>query len=619
MLKLNSVFSNGMIFQRDTQNNVYGIADAGEKTELRLIQGGKEIFRGEGEAGADGHFRISIPPCPGSTEPYEIKVSCGNESTEIHDVYSGELFNISGQSNMELPVSRTRYPFSEPAVLKENPLIREFRVPIVSCFTPGEVSYDFPEGGAWKNAVGDNIADMSAAGYYFATDIFERLGIPVGLVNTSAGGAAVEGFMPYDMIREYGIDDEFLDEATKPGYIERRTEFDTTALQNWFDSLGTEDFGLVGSDDMKECVVPCTTDDIGELNGFSGRLFFFREFTVPESFPLDGAELIMGTVTDSDTMYINGVKVGETTYKYPPRYYPVGSGILRKGKNTIAVRVEITNGIGGFNKDKKYCLKNGCREIALSGKWKYAVAKRAERLEPGVFFQSKPLALYSTMFAPAVMLKYKALLWYQGESNVWAADHYKQMFTDFIKFYRRSIGYDIPVIFTQLCSFKGMAGENEISDGWARLRNAQLGCLETEKTAMAVIFDIGEYNDLHPKNKYGVGKRLAYYAGGVVYGDEVVFVRCRNAEQKDDTIVLTFDGEVFLKNADESQFEAVFEDGTTEKLIPAANETCGDTVLLKCGHSGKIKAVRYAWDNAPEILNLYDLMLVPISTFEITL
>ncbi len=615
MLALKKLFTDGWVFQHDVKNLLAGFAVPGKTVSVSLTQNGEEVFKGMKAADRNGSWSIPIPPFKGSLDPFTLHVSCKNEEITVNDIYSGELFHISGQSNMELPMRRTKDPFGDNAPFKDYPYIREYRTEISCCFDPSARSEEFA-GGIWKKAVGEDILDMSAVGYYFAVEIYERLHIPVGLMNTSAGGASIESFMPYDMLKKYEIHDEFLKEAAVGGYLESKSAEDLKREEKWTEALGTEDFGLEPTPEMKDCVVPCSTDDIEELRGFSGRVYFFRVFMLPDSFPSDNAELILGTVTDSGAVYLNGAKIGETENMYPPRYYPIEKGLLRNGINTIAVRVDIKYGKGGFAKGKRYCIRSGNRIIELSGNWKYAIAAKASALEPSVFFQSMPMALFSDMFSPAMRIRYKALVWYQGETNCGRADLYKRMFSDLVSYYRSESGYDIPVIYTQLCGYDGMLGKDDPSDSWAKFRQAQLDCLDVRRTAMAVTVDLGEYNDLHPKNKKEVGRRLAYCAGGLLYGDETIFVKCKSAIRDDENIILSFNGNVYLKNIEYSEFEAVFEDGIYRCSL-GEKELCGNSVTLKCAHAGNPKFVRYAWKNSPKILNLFDLRLVPVSPFEV--
>ncbi len=620
MLELKKIFSDGAVFQQNTENEISGSADAGKEIRLSLFKNESEIFSVCVLSDNDGRWNAVLPPANGGKKPYKLHIECGGDMVEVNDIYFGELFHISGQSNMELPLRRTLDPLKEAPVLEDYHYIREFRAAICCCFSK-EAAYDDFAGGSWRSAEGERKLDISAAGYYFAAEIFKRLDVPIGLVNTSAGGAAVESFMPYAMVRKYEIHNEFLEKATRENYMQNMISGVEKREREWTESLGNENFGLKPSDNMKSCIVPCLTNELEGLESFSGRIFFFREFFIPDDFPLSGAELILGTITDSDSVYINGVKTGETGYMYPPRYYPLPEGVLKRGINTAAVRIDVKNGCGGFTKGKRYCLKSGSRIIELSGRWKYAVASEAEAFKESSFVQDRPIALYSKLMAPAMKLKYRALVWYQGETNCGRAHIYKQMFSDFIDFYRGECGYEIPVIFTQLCNYEGMCG-SEGSRSWAALRNAQLECLEISSTAMAVTADLGEYNDLHPKNKRDVGKRLAYCAGGLLYGDDTVFVRCTGASAavlEDKTVItLSFDGPAFLKNGKTGAFEIVFEDGVYG-CAEQDSEKCSDTLRICCNHCGKPKYVWYAQSNNPAELDLYDLTLKPLSPFEISI
>lgn len=610
MLELKKIYSDGMILQRETENLIQGKADAGAYVSIFISDKDEMLFSGGTAADDNGFWCISLPRFGGGYRKYVLTAECGNEKVTVNDILFGEVFHISGQSNMELPLNRTRDPFVKAKIGGDSPYIREFRAEIKSCFDPDADSYDFA-GGKWTSAADDKNLEMSAAGYYFAEDIHDRLDMPVGLVNTSAGGAALEGFMPYDMIRGYEIHNDFLDEAAKEGYIENTSAEDVKREKEWTDALGNEDFGLVPSDDMKTCNVPCSIHEIDGMGEFSGRIWFFKKFNIPDNICLDDAELILGTITDSDTAYINGVKVGETGYMYPPRYYSIPDGVLKRGENILAVRMEIKGGWGGFTKGKRYCIRLGRRTVELSGQWKYAVAARAEKLKGGVFFQGLPFALYSCMTVPVLPIKFRAMLWYQGETNCGRAYIYKKMFSDFVKYYRRECGYEIPVIFTQLCNF---TNGGDTTSSWAKFRLAQLECLDVPKTAMAVTIDVGEENDLHPINKRAVGKRLAECAGYLIYGDENTFVRCVNAAYSDGKIKLTFDKGIHLATALPRYFEAVYND---RAVSCSAVQTGFSEITLDCAE--KPESVRYAYLNNPANPDLLDIKLEPVSPFEIRL
>ncbi|MBR4554027.1 MAG: sialate O-acetylesterase [Ruminococcus sp.] len=612
MLHTDADIASGMVLQRDTENSLTGCTEPGAEVCAKLTGNGKETVSVSTSADSRGRFSISLPPVPGSTEAYEIEISSGDEQLTLTDVLFGDVFHITGQSNMELPIHRiydpfdSSKPFSGKKRLPDCPYIREFRAPILCCFGAG-TEYDHWEQGKWFASNDPQAADMSAVGYFFASELFDRFGIPIGLVNTSAGGAPIEAFLPAEELEALGGYEDFLSKVTVPGWMEDTAREDEKRCGEYYTELDRKDTlaDRILAGDLPEgerCDLPFRKTD------FSGRLWLWKEFDLPDDFDTDGAMLILGTLTDSDRAYINGIQTGETGYMYPPRYYPIEKGVLRCGRNLLAVRLDIYGGQGGFTEGKRWCIKSGDRIIDLSGDWRCAEAARADSLVQGTFFQGLPLSLYAVS-VPAYRKKFRGLVIYQGESNCHNAHRYKKLFTRFISFYRERYGCELPVIFTQLPEFAFMN-----DDSWAVLRQVQLECTGLPGTAMAVTIGTGEWNDLHPINKWDVGRRLAFCAGKLIYGQtDAAPVRCISAVYKDGIITLTFSEGVTLTGECEDYFEAVFPHGT--EAVKA--ESCEGGIVLRLP-AGKPEAIRYAWRTSPDKPRLFDKEGLPVSPFRIT-
>ena len=610
MLSVMRVVGSHAVLQSGRENKIFGYADALSAVGL-MISGEKSAASFSDMSDKNGLWTITIPSFEPSLSPYSFIFTCGGERLTFTDIYFGELFHISGQSNMELPLSRTLDPL-EPSTLPECEYIREFRVPINCRFGKDEEYKDFP-GGEWKTANRDNASDMSAAGFYFALELFSKYRVPVGLLNTSAGGAPVEAFMPFSLLSELGFYDGFLAKCTAPDYMERTAADDAQRSRKRKAELNELD--RKAKKIYRKCTVPFNYSDSAELDGFCGRIRFRKKFTVPDDAQLDGALLILGTLTDADVTYLNGIFVGETGYMYPPRYYPVPEHILVHGGNTLEICLDISCGKGGFTKGKRYCLKLGDRVIDLSGEWEYAVTAKVPYPRPDTFFQGLPLSLYAALAAPAYNVGCRALIYYQGESNCNRPDRYAFLFRKFTELYRERCGCDIPVIFTQLCNYNDPFANG--TDCWAELRNAQLECLAVPGTDMAVTIDIGEYNELHPKNKRDVGRRLARCAMRTVYGDSSVppDVFCVSAE-------LHGKGRVLLRFTDNSRvrlnegrlecFDLLFGDRVIQ---PESAEMTEDGLLLGFTSETVPGFVRCEWRNDPGTPALYDTDGIPLSPF----
>ena len=428
--------------------------------------------------------------------------------------------------------------------------------------------------------------------------------------------------MPYKMLKEFGWYDDYLEKATADGYMRDVEKYDSDRnieREKQIAELDTlSDRIFTGAAEFRPCTVPFRFSDVPELNGSCGIVWFRRTFEVPADADISDAQVILGTLTDADKTYLNGKLIGETTYMYPPRIYPAET--LVHGSNTLLVRLDARYGNAGFTKDKPYCVKLKDRLIDISGEWGYAVAAQVPRMENEVFFPSKPLAVYAAMTAPALTVKCRAMLWYQGETDCYDAGHYGTVFRKFVEMYRERIGYDIPVITTQLCNYDDpFAGGRPC---WAELREQQLRCLAIPGIDMAVTIDIGEDNDLHPLNKLDVGKRLARCVMRTVYGDKTItpdifcsgaeYLGCDNGIGK---VCLRFTdiSRVVLKD-DASAFELCF----GEDVIPASSAELSDScITLTFPSDRRPDSVRCEWSNAPKAVVLFDTDGLPLSPFSV--
>jgi len=227
-----------------------------------------------------------------------------------------------------------------------------------------------------------------------------------------------------------------------------------------------------------------------------------------------------------------------------------------------------------------------------------------------------PAGLYNAMIAPLIPYAIQGAIWYQGESNAGRAYQYRELFPTMIQCWRQNWGQgDFPFLFVQLANF--MAQKPEPADSaWAELREAQLMTLRLPETGMAVIIDIGEANDIHPKNKQDVGKRLALWALANTYGKKIVYSGplYKSMERKGKNIVLHFDhvdGGLVAKGGELKGFAIA---GKDRKFVWADAKIEGDTVVVSSAEVSRPAAVRYAWADNP-VCNLYNEAGLPASPF----
>lgn len=226
-------------------------------------------------------------------------------------------------------------------------------------------------------------------------------------------------------------------------------------------------------------------------------------------------------------------------------------------------------------------------------------------------------SLYNAMISPLLNYRIQGAIWYQGEANADRAYQYRKLFPAMIQNWREDWKQgDFPFIFVQLANF--MAIKPEPADSaWAELREAQLQTLELPNTGMAVIIDIGEAKNIHPKNKQDVGRRLALWALANTYGKELVYSGpiYKSMKIEGNKIILQFEhvggGLTAGGNEPLKGFAVAGED---RKFVWADAEIVGNTVVVSSENVSAPVAVRYAWADNPQC-NFYNKEGLPASPF----
>ncbi|MHB1023230.1 MAG: sialate O-acetylesterase [Acidobacteriaceae bacterium] len=227
----------------------------------------------------------------------------------------------------------------------------------------------------------------------------------------------------------------------------------------------------------------------------------------------------------------------------------------------------------------------------------------------------EPAQLYNGMIAPLTPLAIRGVIWYQGESNskLDRAPTYSRLFPAMIQDWRRHWGQgNFPFLFVQISSFTSTPEED-----WATIREAQRKALSVSNTAMAVTIDIGNPDNVHPKDKQDVGARLALAARATVYGEhdlEYSGPLFRQATQGQGFLRVWFshaENGLVVKGGSLKGFEVAGADG---KFVSANAKVEGSTVIVTSTLVAVPKYVRYGWANSPEC-NLYNKENLPASPF----
>jgi sialate O-acetylesterase len=229
----------------------------------------------------------------------------------------------------------------------------------------------------------------------------------------------------------------------------------------------------------------------------------------------------------------------------------------------------------------------------------------------------QPTSLYNGMIAPLVPYGIRGAIWYQGESNAGAAFEYRTLFPTMINSWRKVWGLgDFPFYFVQLAPFKKIVTEPGDS-AWAELREAQLLTTRScRNTGMAVITDVGDESDIHPKQKEPVGQRLALLAQAMTYKRKIDCCGpcLKSMKVKEDRAFLYFDcarGGLVAKGGDLTGFALA---GDDQKYYNARATISGEAVVVSCPEVSKPVAVRYGWADCP-VVNLFNKAGIPASPF----
>ncbi|HVR18677.1 MAG TPA: sialate O-acetylesterase, partial [Polyangiaceae bacterium] len=363
---------------------------------------------------------------------------------------------------------------------------------------------------------------------------------------------------------------------------------------------------------------------------FNGIVWFRRTVELPPELEGRDLELSLGAIDDFDHTYFNGELVGSLPDGTPeafqtPRHYRVPGRLVRAGTNVLAVRVFDHFGEGGFaGPASAMLLKAGEQRFRLDGDFRFAVEREVPLVPASAYAtypapplvltqQHAPSALYNGMLAPLVPYGLRGALWYQGESDVDRHAAYTQRMLGFIRDLRSRFDRpELPFLFVQLARFRASAE-------WPLLREAQARVLSEPFTGMATALDVGDPNDIHPRNKQEVARRLALIARARVYG-EASLADCGPVFER-----LTIDGSRVRISFEHAHglrsrnppsvrgFTLAGSDGVHHAAEAAID---GESVLATCAAVPAPRSVRYAWEDDPptDLENSDGLPALPFRT-----
>ncbi|MDR3365879.1 MAG: beta galactosidase jelly roll domain-containing protein [Prevotellaceae bacterium] len=617
-VKLPSLIGDNMLLQRDTPVKLWGWAASSEPVKLIF---GKRTYNTVADSAGNWEIRLPAQKAGG---PHHLVVN----NIEIKNILFGDLWLCSGQSNMETPVSRVMTLFGEEIRQYANPNIRYVKIPL---------SYNFhaPQPDVtpckWVDVTPETAPDFSAVAYFFAKEMYEKTGVPVGLINSSVGGSPAEAWISEEALQPFPalLSEKRICESDE--FVENMRRLGALPGQRWTAVLNEQDKGLTEAvhwssmayDDSSWKSIDLLDNTWGrnENRPVNGVFWFRKEIDIPAGQENQAAMLYMGRIIDSDSVFVNGKFAGATAYQYPPRNYKLSPGILKAGKNVIAVRLVSQSGFPGFVTDKPYKMVfENRKEITLEGNWKYnSGAVMPAVAGGGISFQNKPAGLYNAMIAPLQNCEIKGVLWYQGEANTGKPDEYYGLMSALIGDWRGLWKKELPFLLVQLANYMKPSPFQPNSQ-WAALRDVQLELSQKiPNTGLAVAIDAGEWNDIHPLNKKDVGKRLSLWARKLAYGENPLVYSgpvYESMEIEGNQIILTFKhtgSGLMMKGNTLNTFVIA---GKDKKFLPAKAEIKNNKVIVWNDAILQPFAVRYAWADNPENANLYNREGLPASPFK---
>lgn len=629
-VQLSPLFSDNMVLQQQSQVPLWGKAKAGMIVKIKTSWDSKEYVC---KADRDGKWQASITTSEAGG-PYEISFTTGKLSQTLKNVMCGDVWLCSGQSNMEMPVRGwgcvNDYE-KELADAGNYPLLRILNIQKASSYSPLENFRVVGDGDGWEVSGEDAIEQFSACGYFFGREIQKSTGVPIGLISAAYGGSCVESWMSEDAI------------AQIPGlkaFVEKREEVKRRGINldslsaKWVEAILRADAGAeagkpvwaqAGFDDSEwsSMEVPGNISKVG-LGAWDGVLWYRHEVDIPASWA--GKDLIFNlqNVDDDDWTYFNGELIGKTEGFNVYRRYIIPGKYVKEGKNLLSIRlVDLRQDAGLLGEAQKLTLACGEEKINISGKWKYRIGSSQSDIDemPQLVVRRKdyPGNHYNAMIKPIIPFAIKGVIWYQGETNTSAAYQYRETFPVMIENWRRLWGRDFPFYIVQLANFHKKQSSADEHSAWAELREAQAMTASCVKDAhYCVTLDIGDAEDIHPKNKQEVGRRLALLAGKYSYGQSDL---CAASPEmcsyflEGSSVRINFKNTKILRTMDGSSAVKGFVlAGGDHKFYFADARIEGSSVIVSCPQVPFPLAVRYAWADNPDC-NLCGENGLPVGSF----
>jgi sialate O-acetylesterase len=611
------LFSDHAVLQRERPIHIWGTAAAGESLTVTLAGSTSRVV-----ADGSGHWRAELPAMKAGG-PYRIEVTGANGArAAAEDVLVGDVWLCSGQSNMELPLTRVLNNDSEIAGAKD-PELRILTVPKKTATAP---AYDFGGPVSWAAVTPQSVPGFSAACYFMAKELRASQHVPIGAVNASWGGTAIRSWLDQEASRVIGSAEVDMLRLYRTDPVAANRQFGAR-WQAWWQAHAhqapwRDDSGLAWKP-MPKIAYWETWGDPAFAN-FNGIVWGRKIVTLTADEAARADTLSLGVIDEIDETFVNGVPVGNTFGWDVDRVYKLPNGLLHAGRNVILVNLLDSWGYGGFQgpAEKLRLGLAGGGSKPLGEGWEYVLAPSGIGDPPrSPWDAAAGLSLiYDGMIAPLGSYGFRGAVWYQGETDAGSAAGYADKLHAMMAGWRRQFGSPaMPFLVVSLANF----GEPQLrpsASGWAEIREAQREAVARDgHAALVIAMDLGDRLDIHPANKQEVGRRLALAARWIAYGagDPPSGPEVAGVQRTASGIVVRFRGVKGRLHAWSGPRPLGFElCGATQESCRYADATAEGATVRLADDGRPATRVRYAWADAP-VVNLYDEAPLPAGPFEV--
>lgn len=421
--------------------------------------------------------------------------------------YAQDLYLCSGQSNMELPVSRCMDAIADNVAGYSNTSLHYVKTPLTYVFS-GPQDQEPPMD--WQTLDSPQTAQKwGALCYFIARGLNEATGREIEILNSSVGGTPINAWIPEQYL-DAGAASR-LELCKDDSWVAKQKAEAQAVYSDWqaeLDSRCKE--GKPGRWKRVDIFSDSWSTDDSARSVF-GLYEFRKTVRLSRKQARTGATLHLGAIIDADSVFVNGSLVGSTSYRYPPRHYAVPAEVLRKGRNEIVVRLQSQHSVhGSFVPEKRYGLETAGKEINLEKGWKYRLVAEMPERKTEIFLQYEPSGLYNAMIHPFRNMDFKGVIWYQGESDIDNAGDYARKLETLVKSWREAFGKpDFPFYIVELASYEHSERETAQTSAWVQVQDAQREvCSRMHNVFLIPNRDQGEWNDIHPQNKKTLGERV---------------------------------------------------------------------------------------------------------------